>query len=147
MKAPPSLPIARKQLHKLTRKTINFPGLCSAVDFSLLAGLKRLVAFLESRRPAPPDNRVPGCVQCGGPVEQARKVYVIPTCYGCLPPPEPLPVRSVREEAETNQAWLEGQAAAIRSMLRECPEGAVIDRISLTSRLHEVEAELEGRRP
>ena len=32
------------------------------------------------------------CVQCGKPVEHAREVYAIPTCYACLPPPEPLPV-------------------------------------------------------
>lgn len=30
------------------------------------------------------------CVQCGRVVELQRRVYVIPTCYRCLPPPEPL---------------------------------------------------------
>ena len=30
------------------------------------------------------------CVQCGRVVELRRRVYVIPTCYRCLPPPEPL---------------------------------------------------------
>jgi hypothetical protein len=35
------------------------------------------------------------CRSCGEPVEPARRCYAIPTCYACLPPPEPLPV-SVR---------------------------------------------------
>lgn len=30
------------------------------------------------------------CRSCGGPVEKARECYAIPTCYMCLPPPEPL---------------------------------------------------------
>lgn len=38
------------------------------------------------------EKRGPRCVQCGGAVEQARWVYVHPTCYRCLPPPEPLPI-------------------------------------------------------
>lgn len=32
------------------------------------------------------------CVECGKPVEHARECYGSPTCYACLPPPEPLPV-------------------------------------------------------
>lgn len=34
------------------------------------------------------------CVQCGRPVEEQRRppAYGHPTCYACLPPPEPLPV-------------------------------------------------------
>ena len=32
------------------------------------------------------------CRRCGGPVEEARLCYAQPTCYACLPPPEPLPV-------------------------------------------------------
>ncbi|HVE12152.1 MAG TPA: helix-turn-helix transcriptional regulator [Elusimicrobiota bacterium] len=36
---------------------------------------------------------VPGrCNGCGGVVEEARKVYAIPVCYKCLPPPPPIPV-------------------------------------------------------
>jgi len=31
------------------------------------------------------------CVLCGKEVEKQREVYVHPTCYECLPPPEPLP--------------------------------------------------------
>jgi hypothetical protein len=30
------------------------------------------------------------CAWCGKPVEPSRLCYVIPTCYGCLPPPPPL---------------------------------------------------------
>jgi hypothetical protein len=30
------------------------------------------------------------CVSCGEPVEEVRHCYVQPTCYDCLPPPEPL---------------------------------------------------------
>jgi hypothetical protein len=32
------------------------------------------------------------CVKCGKPVERERECYVSPTCYACLPPPEPLPI-------------------------------------------------------
>ena len=32
------------------------------------------------------------CRDCGNPVEFERRVYVVPTCYACLPPPPPLPV-------------------------------------------------------
>ena len=35
------------------------------------------------------------CRQCGEPVEEARPCYAVPTCYACLPPPEPLPVLAV----------------------------------------------------
>jgi hypothetical protein len=38
--------------------------------------------------PAP----LPPCVQCGKTINEERRVYAIPTCYACLPPPEPLPV-------------------------------------------------------
>ncbi len=34
------------------------------------------------------------CVVCGQRVEPARECYAIPHCYGCLPPPESLPVQS-----------------------------------------------------
>ena len=30
------------------------------------------------------------CVRCGKRVEKARECYALPTCYACLPPPEPL---------------------------------------------------------
>jgi len=32
------------------------------------------------------------CQTCGKPVEHGRRCYAIPTCYGCLPPPPPLPI-------------------------------------------------------
>ena len=38
--------------------------------------------------------RPPLCKQCGGEVEDARLDYATPTCYACLPPPLPLPVRA-----------------------------------------------------
>lgn len=34
----------------------------------------------------------PACAECGGPVEEARHCYAIPTCYRCLPSPPPLPI-------------------------------------------------------
>lgn len=37
------------------------------------------------------DDHVP-CRQCGLAVESERRCYAIPTCYACLPPPEPLPI-------------------------------------------------------
>lgn len=39
---------------------------------------------------APPTG--PSCARCGGPVEPQRHCYAIPTCYRCLPPPDPIPV-------------------------------------------------------
>jgi hypothetical protein len=32
------------------------------------------------------------CRTCGRPVEVERRVYAVPTCYACLPPPPPIPV-------------------------------------------------------
>jgi len=37
------------------------------------------------------------CAVCGRPVEEARRCYAIPHCYGCLPPPPPLQVVQVGE--------------------------------------------------
>lgn len=36
------------------------------------------------------------CVNCGNPVEHQRECYASPTCYACLPPPEPLPIANPR---------------------------------------------------
>lgn len=36
------------------------------------------------------------CGKCNKPVERERVCYVQPTCYACLPPPEPLPIREVK---------------------------------------------------
>ncbi len=38
------------------------------------------------------EAKEPRCVDCNGPVERVRWCYVHPTCYACLPPPEPLEV-------------------------------------------------------
>lgn len=35
------------------------------------------------------------CRSCGREVEPARRCYAVPTCFACLPPPPPLPVRKV----------------------------------------------------
>lgn len=36
------------------------------------------------------------CVKCDSLVEEARLFYAIPTCYACLPPPEPLPINKMK---------------------------------------------------
>lgn len=33
------------------------------------------------------------CRECGSPVEAEREDYAVPTCFRCLPPPAPLPIR------------------------------------------------------
>ena len=44
----------------------------------------------------PPEWSQPrACVQCGEDVEERRRCYVSPTCYACLPPPEPLAVAKI----------------------------------------------------
>lgn len=66
----------------------------------------------------PPAN----CVQCGKPVEETRRCYVVPTCYACLPPPEPLPVIPTREQLmrRIGELDLQYQAAlADLAMLRQ----------------------------
>jgi hypothetical protein len=40
------------------------------------------------------ENTRLGCHTCGKPVERPRRCYAVPTCYGCLPPPEILHVSS-----------------------------------------------------
>lgn len=37
------------------------------------------------------------CVQCRGAVEEVRVCYAYPTCYACLPPPEPLPIVEIKK--------------------------------------------------
>jgi len=41
----------------------------------------------------------PNCHSCGRPVEEQRRCYAVPTCYGCLPPPPPLGVIDVPRAA------------------------------------------------
>lgn len=36
------------------------------------------------------------CEQCGLEVENARRCFAHPTCFKCLPPPEPLPIAKLR---------------------------------------------------
>lgn len=40
------------------------------------------------------------CSQCGRLVEKERECYAVPTCYVCLPPPEPLPVRKAAKDGK-----------------------------------------------
>jgi hypothetical protein len=37
------------------------------------------------------------CQTCNKPIEKVREVYVIPTCYSCLPPPDPLPIKRLKD--------------------------------------------------
>ena len=37
------------------------------------------------------------CRLCGQRVEEAREIYAIPVCYRCLPPPDSLPVCTLKE--------------------------------------------------
>jgi uncharacterized protein YeaO (DUF488 family) len=56
---------------------------------SLLADiLGKLGAHVQGELP----NQIVPCASCRRPVEPARHCYAIPTCYACLPPPEPLPI-------------------------------------------------------
>lgn len=49
-------------------------------------GSRGLVREFEERaRQA--DERASPCRTCGRPVEPLRRVYAMPTCYACLPPP------------------------------------------------------------
>lgn len=48
------------------------------------------------------------CRTCGRPVEEPRRIYVIPTCYACLPPPEPLPICHPRGVVSAHRA-MEGK--------------------------------------
>lgn len=40
------------------------------------------------------------CVECGQVVEKERECYANPTCFKCLPPPEPLPVIPFPKKSE-----------------------------------------------
>lgn len=44
------------------------------------------------------------CRTCGKLVEEARRCYAIPTCYGCLPPPEPLPIVEPKKRRQRKKA-------------------------------------------
>lgn len=57
------------------------------------------------------------CVQCDKPVEEARECYAHPTCYACLPPPEPLPVAWTPVLARMKIEELAAELAALRAQL------------------------------
>ena len=59
----------------------------------------------------------PPCETCGGSVERPRWSYVHPTCYSCLPPPEPLP----RVFVPSSEAKIEEYIRALRKF-RGAPE-------------------------
>jgi hypothetical protein len=54
--------------------------------------VRRWRSYVDGNEPCP-------CVQCGREVERARRVYVHPTCYACLPPPPPLEVLRLPQDA------------------------------------------------
>lgn len=57
------------------------------------AGLLTWYAFMNAGRDTSILLNGPkDCRTCGRPVEEPRRIYAIPTCYACLPPPEPLPI-------------------------------------------------------
>jgi len=60
------------------------------------AGLKVGLRPMKVLELPPVDPRIL-CVQCGRIVELQRRCYVIPTCYKCLPPPEPLKIAKLGE--------------------------------------------------
>ena len=69
---------------------------------------------LDSIHP-PPE---PICAVCGGPVEEARKCYAIPTCYRCLPPPPPIPpLDPVRDVIGERPTMSERELVAAREQL------------------------------
>ena len=59
------------------------------------------------------------CVECGGCVEPTRECYVIPTCYGCLPPPPPI-AALVKEGQELRRAF-DARTAPMRAVTDELP--------------------------
>ena len=60
-------------------------------------------SLLDAPKEPSEPSEPPACERCGKPVEEARCCYVHPTCYACLPPPDPLPVRSWSSEVEVER--------------------------------------------
>jgi hypothetical protein len=44
------------------------------------------------------------CAQCKRPVQVSREDWATPICFDCLPPPQPLPVRSTRAQDTAKKA-------------------------------------------
>jgi hypothetical protein len=70
------------------------------------------------------------CACCGREVEEARRCYASPTCYACLPPPEPLPVREVaariRQPSKPVGSWTDQRRTeAQREAFRLAAEASV----------------------
>lgn len=104
--------------------------------------LLRRVTVLEARLP-PQTPPAPKCVGCKGPVEPARHEYVSPTCYRCLPPPEPLPVRAVAPQNLALPDYLLAPAPDYRSELPAEPETCGCDEaVALRATIARLSAEL-----
>lgn len=58
----------------------------------------RLLAREFDERAREADTTVQACRTCGKPVEAARRCYMTPTCYACLPPPDVLKVSLPRSQ-------------------------------------------------
>lgn len=48
------------------------------------------------------------CARCGRTVEPERECYAVPTCYACLPPPDPLPVCELGRQGRRNRTLVSG---------------------------------------
>lgn len=89
---------------------------------------------------------IPGnvCSVCGGPVPSERQSpgWHRPTCFTCLPPPEPLPVRVVYEmPGETGKAepWPAGRPSPLndeelKRLMRELGPADRVDVVSCSGR-------------
>jgi hypothetical protein len=87
----------------------------------------------------------PCCVSCGGPVEPERHDYAQPTCYRCLPPPEPLPVRAVATQNLALPDYLLAPAPDYRSELPAEPETCGCDEaVELRKQLAELQRKLDS---
>jgi len=69
-------------------------GLCGCNGGARMGDFFDIMGDLYSALHDPPPTERPpaACVQCGRDVEPLRRCYAHPTCYACLPPPEPLTV-------------------------------------------------------
>lgn len=55
------------------------------------------------------------CVKCNLFVEESREVYAIPTCYACLPPPEPLPIAKMNKPVISSEIKVKDQVYVLLS--------------------------------
>ena len=62
------------------------------------------------------------CGRCSFPVEDERRDYVLPRCFACLPPPEPLRVIPTRDQLEAEITRLRAALSEIAALQTEKPE-------------------------